>query len=158
MIYSVLLSPMIPTGYNFNFQFSMINDEWSIFLWKIYFPKWKYMGICFLMFWYSSRDIYHCNHLMYSTVGQAVEMLDWCSIVMGSIPSDRYVASVRYLLDLMTFLQRPDTSPGSPLCFAPLPWYAAAHCCIHCHTADPIGSYLIWIFQDIIVVLTWICK
>jgi hypothetical protein len=55
---------------------------------------------------------------------------------MGSIPSDRYVASVRYLLDLMTFLLRPDTSPWPPLCFAPLPWYAAAH-------------YLIWIFQDI---------
>jgi hypothetical protein len=49
---------------------------------------------------------------------------------MGSIPSDRYVASVHYLQDLMTFLQRPDTSPGSPLCFAPPQWYAPAHRCI----------------------------
>ncbi len=49
---------------------------------------------------------------------------------MGSIPSDSYVASVSYLQDLRTFLQRPDTSPGSPLSFAPLPWYAAAHRCM----------------------------
>ncbi len=57
------------------------------------------------------------------------------------------MASVRYLQDLMTFLQRPDTSPGSPL--SSLYCSAAVVCSgTLLHTVNPIG-YLIWIFQDI---------
>jgi hypothetical protein len=47
----------------------------------------------------------------------------------------------------MRFLQRPDASPGLPLCF----FFAAVVCSgAPLHTEDPIG-YLIWIFQDIMV-------
>ncbi len=84
---------------------------------------------------------------MYSAVGPAVETLDCCSVVMGSIPRGMSVA-IGYVT---CCIQRYFCNALIPRLVATLFCSAAVVCrSAPLHSADSIG-YLSWIFQDIIV-------